>query len=106
MHLGTSEQERYHKQCISFDVSISFEKPLAASSTDNIDDAFCYEYAANLIENHVQNKRYNLIEYLAADIHKILLNKSHDNVFLSVKVTKFNLPIPSIHGGVSFTYSE
>lgn len=108
VHLGCSEQEKHHPQCVSFDISINFTTPPKAIISDNIEDAFCYANATELIKKTIKNKRYNLIEHLAAETHKILndsLKKQNFDAQLLVTITKLSPPVADIHGGVSFTYS-
>ncbi|MDP4832209.1 MAG: dihydroneopterin aldolase [Rickettsiaceae bacterium] len=110
VHLGCSEQEKHHAQCVSFDINIVFSAAPQGTISDNLKDAFCYAEATKLIKTTIENKRYNLIEHLAADIHAILAASLKQQKFndteLSVTVIKLSPPVTDIHGGVSFTYSS
>ncbi|MEM6338374.1 MAG: dihydroneopterin aldolase [Pseudomonadota bacterium] len=108
VHLGCSEQEKHHPQCVSFNVSITSSSNLKATYSDNLDDVFCYSKATKLIKKSISKKRYNLIERLACDVYDILWQILKDLEFtdsaLSITVTKLSPPVRDIHGGVSFTY--
>lgn len=108
VHLGCSEQEKYHAQCVSFDIDIVFSEAPQGTLSDDLKDAFCYAEATKLIKITIENKRYNLIEHLAADVHNILTTSLKKQMFndatLSVTVIKLSPPVADIHGGVSFTY--
>ncbi len=108
VHLGCSEQEKHHPQCVSFNVSITSSSKLKATYSDNLDDGFCYSKATKLIKELTSKKRYNLIERLACDVYDILWQRLKDLGFadsiLSITVTKLSPPVRDIHGGVSFTY--
>lgn len=108
VHLGCSEQEKHHPQCVSFNISITSSSNIKATYSDNLDDAFCYSKATKLIKKSISKKRYNLIERLACDVYDILWQILKDLEFtdsaLSITVTKLSPPVRDIHGGVSFTY--
>ena len=108
MHLGYSEQERYQTQCVSFTIAINFAQNPKATLSDDLNDSFCYAEAISLVREHIKNKHYKLIEYLATEVHNILnsslIQKKFKNTNLSVTVLKLSPPVPDIHGGVSFTY--
>lgn len=109
LHLGCSEQERHQPQCVSFDISITFPKGLKGTSSDDINDSFCYGEATKLIKETISSKPYNLIEHVASDVHEVLLGSLREKGFpeasLLVKITKLSPPVLDIHGGVSFTYA-
>ena len=110
VHLGCSEQEKHHPQCVSFNVSLISSNKLKATYSDNLDDGFCYSKATKLIKESISKKRYNLIERLACDVYDILWQSLKDLGFvgsaLSITVTKLSPPVRDIHGGVSFTYNR
>jgi len=108
IHLGCSEEEKFHPQLVSFDIDLFFKAIPIGASSDNIEDTICYLKLTEIINNFCQNKRFNLIEYLTYDIYKIIVSSIDQNSLLSlIKVTakKISPPVPNIHGGVSFTYS-
>lgn len=109
VHLGVTDEEKFHHQCVSFKISITFSRDLKAISSDNLDDAFCYVKSTELLKEIVRKKRYNLIEHLAGDVYKTLKTSLDESGFvdssLSVTVTKLSPPLRDIHGGVSFTYN-
>ena len=108
VHLGCSEEERFHPQSVSFDIIVSFMQPPKATINDDLNDTFCYAKAVQLIKKSLKGRHFNLIEHLAATIHDILsdtIKKQNLEASVSVTITKLSPPIPDIHGGVSFTYS-
>ena len=106
--LGCLEQERYNKQCVSFDICVVFPNPPKAVLTDNIKDSICYAHIVDLVKTVVEGKQYKLVERLATDVYDVidsyLQKKEFNSESLSVKVTKTSPPVPDVHGGISFTY--
>lgn len=108
VHLGCSQQERHHAQCVSFDICITFPENPKATASDDLNDGFCYAQATDLIKEAIESKSYNMIEHLATYVHNILhtslKQKGFSDAYSSVTVVKLSPPVPNIHGGVSFTY--
>ena len=57
---------------MSFNIEISFEDPPIATISDRIEDAICYASIAREIEILCNQREFNLIEHLAAEVHKLL----------------------------------
>ena len=108
IHLGCSDEEKFHPQLISFNISLDFNSSPKGSSTDNLEDTICYLRLVEAIKAHCKNKRFNLIECLTESIHKLIkqLLLPHHNLIASIKIIthKVSPPIQDVHGGVVFTY--
>lgn len=109
VHLGCSEQEKYHPQAVSIDVQVNFLETPKAVASDNLSQTFCYLKASELIQTSLKNKPFNLIEYLAAYVYDLLaqhmLKESGLKATLVVVVKKLAPPVPGVYGGVTFTYA-
>ena len=109
VYLGCSSEEKHLKQPISIDINLLFAKAPTAIATDDLVDAVCYAQLTELAKLAAAEKKYNLIEHLAAKIHQAitteLITADYKDANLKVKVTKLKSPIDGIHGGVSFVYS-
>ena len=108
IHLGCSNEEKFHPQLISFNINLDFNSPPKGASTDNLEDTICYLRLVEEIKAYCKNKRFNLIECLTESIYKLteqLLLPNH-NLIASIKITthKVSPPAPDVHGGVVFTY--
>ena len=108
VHLGVSKEEKHLKQPVSIDIKIDFTTIPEAINTDNINDAICYTKIVDLINKTIRLREFNLIEYLAMEIHKSInqeiMKSNYKNSQIKVKVTKTKPPVDNIHGGVSFTF--
>ncbi|NRB11176.1 MAG: dihydroneopterin aldolase [Rickettsiaceae bacterium] len=109
VYLGCSLEEKHHKQPISIDINLLFTTMPVAINTDNIADVICYAKLTKLAKLAAEQKKYNLIEHLAANIHKAIITEvlqaGYKDTSLKIKVTKMKPPIDGVHGGVSFIYN-
>ncbi len=110
VHLGCSDHEKFHPQLVSFNIDIVFKEPPKAIVTDNISDTICYLDLVNNIQTYCHNKYFNLIERLTYSVHEIItssleLQKSLISS-INVEMKKVSPPVPNVHGGVTFTYSN
>ena len=84
-NIGVSKKERNEKQEIISDVELSLDVR-KASQTDNIKYAVNYSEVYSLLKNIAEKKEYKLIETMAEDIAKEILNKfSVENVLIKIK---------------------
>lgn len=107
VHLGWTEAERKHAQSVSVRVEFVFKVPPLATETDELSDSVCYAKVAELIQAVAEKKPFRLIEHFAACIYKEIREHFKSlSVQLSVTVTKPHPPLPGLHGGASFHYTE
>ena len=108
IHLGCSNEEKFHPQLISFNISLDLNSSPKGSSTDNLEDTICYLRLVEEIKAYCKNKHFNLIECLTESIYKLIeqLLLPHHNLIASIKIVthKVSPPAPDVHGGVVFTY--
>ncbi len=103
--LGCSEEEKALPTCVSIDVEVTFDSIPAAVVSDSLKDTVCYASIVSSIRELCLKKRFNLIEYLAAQVYKVVEDIVQARKII-VKVTKMLPPVRDVHGGVSFTYVE
>ncbi len=108
VYLGCSLEEKHYKQPISIDINLFFTTAPSATSSDNIADVMCYDKLTKLAKLEATQKKYNLIEHLAARIHQAIITEvlqaGYKDSTLKIKVTKLKPPIDNVLGGVSFVY--
>ncbi|NRA74283.1 MAG: dihydroneopterin aldolase [Rickettsiales bacterium] len=108
VYLGCHDYERKEKQNVLVTIEISFKNIPIGVNTDQLEDTICYSMLVEHIQKFVENKKFNLIEKFAKDIHKcvyMFLATLHYPVSLiKVIVHKKVASIPAIKGGVFFTY--
>jgi dihydroneopterin aldolase len=108
LHLGYSEEEKHHPQLISFNIELIFKSPPSSCSTDQLEDTVCYAKIIQYVQDLCQNRKFNLIEYLATEVYRVindsLGDKKQDIFLINVTICKISPPIANVHGGVSFTY--
>lgn len=110
MHLGCSEAEKQNAQMVSFNIEFIFKATPLGTKTDNLDDTICYFKITNEIQSLCESKRFNLVEHLAYEAYqkiiKFLGQNNHGITSLKVTIHKLAPPVPGVHGGVKFTYTE
>lgn len=103
--IGCSDEEKALPRCISLDISIQFKSQVIATVNDNLESALCYAEVVRRVNELCCDKQFNLIEYLAGEVHRCVSEMVQLPVEkITVKATKLLPPVPNIHGGVSFTY--
>lgn len=110
VHLGCSEQEKYSPQAVRIDIEFLFQKEILAIKSDNLHDTICYVQVTELLQSLVEEKSFNLIEYLTycmfETIEEKLLLPNHFDIHWKITVTKLSPPVANVHGGVSFSYEK
>ncbi len=108
IHLGCSNEEKFHPQLISFNINLDFNSSPKGASTDSLEDTICYLRLVEAIKAYCKNKRFNLIECLTESIYKLIeqLLLPHYNLIASIKIIthKVSPPVEYVYGGVVFTY--
>ena len=108
VHLGCSDEEKFHPQMVSFNIDINFTHAPPGVNTDLLQDAVCYLNLVETVTQHCHKNRFNLIEYLAQSVHEKIsdLLALHINQLQSITVTlhKVSPPVPGVHGGVKWTH--
>ncbi len=107
VHLGCSEEEKYHPQLVRVDLTLSFPTPPLAMTTDRLEETVCYAQIVHHLQEAVEEKRFNLIEHLTHTLYDVVRDYlgEHD-VSLKICVNKMAPPVPGVHGGVSFSYGQ
>ncbi|WP_425364702.1 dihydroneopterin aldolase [Candidatus Tisiphia endosymbiont of Mystacides longicornis] len=108
MHLGCSDQEKFHSQLVSFNIELEFTTPPKGTITDKLEDTICYLELVQSIKFLCQTKQFNLIEHLTIEVYHAI-DKSlfrYRDIVQSVSVTtrKMSPPIQDVHGDIAFTY--
>ncbi|WCR58519.1 dihydroneopterin aldolase [Wolbachia endosymbiont of Ctenocephalides felis wCfeJ] len=110
VHLGCSTEEKFHSQLVSINVDFIFKSPPVGFITDRLEDTVCYLEVVQSIKSLAQSKQFNLIEHFTHDVYitisNLLMQKRH--IISSIRVTAHKVapPVPDVHGGVLFTYSN
>jgi len=99
--LGWPEDERSHKQIVWLDIEFFFPSPPKACISDNLADTFCYDKLTKLLQEHVEQKEFHLIEHLTYEIHRFIKNNCSDQTKVNISITK-KPAIPGLTGGVCF----
>ena len=72
--IGIFEWEREVRQVVSIDLEMEFDNKKAAKS-DDIKDALDYKKIGKRVSGYVKKSKYKLVERLAEQIAKIVLNE-------------------------------
>lgn len=110
VHLGCTDQEKFHAQLVSFTIDLVFKAPPKAIASDRLEDTACYFKIVQDIKSLCQRTPFNLIERLTADVYKAIDVSLGDQKslisFINVTTHKIAPPVQDVHGGVSFTYCD
>ncbi|MDR0296618.1 MAG: dihydroneopterin aldolase [Rickettsia sp.] len=108
IHLGCSDQEKFHSQLVSFNIELEFTTPPKGTITDKLEDTVCYLELVQSIKSLCQTKHFNLIEHLTKEVYHAIdksLIKHRDLVkCVNVMTRKMSPPVQDVHGGITFTY--
>lgn len=106
--LGYSFEERSISQIISLNIDLLFPEAPIGAYNDQLTDTYCYDDLVKLVHAVVASKDFKLIEHLGKYIYDAiaqnLKDKNYPKVKLELSVTKILPPLPSVKGGVAFTY--
>jgi dihydroneopterin aldolase len=96
---------------VSFTIELEFKQAPRAVTTDRLEDTVCYFDLTGGIRALCEKKRFNLVEYLAAEVCKnveatLTAAKKRDDVAkITITVLKLAPPVPDVHGGACFIYT-
>jgi FolB domain-containing protein len=72
--IGVNPWERTEKQAVIVSVEVEFDGSRAAIS-DKLEDTIDYRFISNRIIEHVENSQYELIEALAGNLLRIIMEE-------------------------------
>lgn len=90
--VNESEKELGGKFEVDLELSTSLKKP---GLSDDLHDTVDYEAVYKMVNNCVESKRYFLLEALAEDISRSVINK-YDIDAVIVRVRKPNAPVSGV----------
>lgn len=105
VRLGYSAEERLQQQPVEVDVSFFFPA-LGEPSHKDEGDFICYDKISRALEAACKEREFRLIEYLAMELYHIIRQRVADEVRISIRLTKCQIPVAFVQGGASFTYSD
>lgn len=106
VYLGWPQDERLQKQTIFLDVCLRFSKPPKACLSDHLQDTVCYAHICQLIQSHVAKQKFQLIEYLAQDLYKLIKSHVKKSTRITLRLTKKPGGIKELIGGAQFCYGD
>jgi dihydroneopterin aldolase len=75
-HHGVTEEEKEKGE--KYEVDCEIETDIAnCAASDNIDDAINYDMVYYLIQEHLENRRYNLVETIAEKLKEEIKTKTN-----------------------------
>ena len=100
-HHGVSDEEK--EQGGRFEVDCEIETDIAGpAASDDIADALDYDLVYSIIREHLENRRYNLLESLAGNLKKDIMQKTGAPA-VRLRVRKM---APSVSGHTGFLEVE
>lgn len=105
VNLGWPDAERKKQQTILLDLTIEFNEPPIACSSDELKDTVCYSELILQIKREIDAKPFHLIEHLGAEVYKIAKAYIPFDCKIAVRISKFP-EIPGLAGGVYFNFKD
>lgn len=109
VHLGCIPEERKEKQSVLISLVFKFATSPAACTTDQLSDTICYAKLSAVMQDHVLNRSFHTIEYLAHSLYEALMDpilSRNQPVQFTLRLHKVNPPIENLKGGVYFELSS
>lgn len=112
VHLGFGAEERKTTQPVIIDITIYFSSMPIAATKDG-EGFLCYDALTQHLKTAINNKEFQLIEYLAPYLGNAVEKWLHihapkagiDDCALTLTLLKPEAPVLELKGGASFTYS-
>lgn len=105
MRLGVGDEERLRPQVVEVDVSFFFPRMPAASQTDE-GDFVCYGEISHSLKEQMEPRSFRLIEYLGAECFKLVRAQTPEDVKITLRLTKCEVPVSFVVGDASFTLTD
>jgi dihydroneopterin aldolase len=103
--LGVYPEERLQKQTVSLDSHIRFPEPPKACESDLLEETYCYDKLIKSLKSNLENRKFQLIEHLAQELHVLLKSYFPPFSAISIRVTK-KPAISELTQGVTFEYGD
>ena len=68
VYLGVYDFEQLQKQIVIADLSVTFHALPKGCISDELSDVICYDNINRVLLDHVESKRYKLLEHLCYDL--------------------------------------
>ena len=106
IHLGCSEAERALPQEVDLRIQVRFNVVPPACQTDELQDTVCYQQILTSLRGYLFERRYALIEKLAAEVFLYFQERLPSQTELAIRIHKLYPPVEKMPGGVSFQLGE
>jgi dihydroneopterin aldolase len=104
--LGCSAEERATLQEVRFSLELHFSKTPQACVSDQLSDTVCYAELSKIITTVCEVQSYQTVEHLACRSFEELRKSIDPEIKIKVTAHKIRPPVPSLKGGVFFTYGD
>jgi dihydroneopterin aldolase len=74
---------------------------IKAGSTDRLADTYNYAAAVQLVQQLIQQRPFKLVEAVASEIAKVVLQSDERLAQITVKLTKLTPPVPNFSGNIA-----
>lgn len=115
VRLGVTAEERRLPQEVAFSVWLRFTELPSACLNDDLAGSVDYGALCAEIENCVDGREFQLIEFLAHEVSAAIRSKirgevkeesGKDQVLMKLEVHKMYPPVPSLQGGSAFVMGD
>lgn len=104
VHLGCTAEERATPQEVQVSVRIAFAEAPPGEKTDQLGHTVCYAEICERFKEFCENKEFQLVEKLGADLlaelKKVTSNKAE------LQIYKVHPPVQGLHGGVEYVCGD
>ncbi|MEM6838649.1 MAG: dihydroneopterin aldolase [Cyanobacteria bacterium P01_C01_bin.120] len=99
-YTGAFPEENVLGQWFQVDLVLTVDLTLAGS-TDSLPDTYNYSDAVQAVQQLIQHQPFKLIEAVASEVAKVVLQSDDRLTNITVKLTKLAPPVPNFIGNVS-----
>ncbi len=97
---GALPEENVLGQWFRVDLVLLFDLS-AAGASDVLTDTYDYSEAVQAVQHLIQHQPFNLVETIASEIAKVVLQSDDRLTQITVKLTKLTPPVPSFLGNIA-----
>ena len=99
-YTGALPEENVLGQWFSVDLVLTLDLANAGVS-DNLSDTYNYAAAIQAVQHLIQDRPFNLVETVASEIAKLVLQSDERLSQITVKLTKLTPPVPNFDGTIA-----
>jgi len=103
--LGVYPSEQKRMRSVTMDLRVKFPAPPLGCESDQLKDTYCYADMVEYLKDKIGDRKFQLIEYLSKEVHRLLKDYFPPETHVGVRVTKHPC-LAELSRGATFEYSD